>query len=137
MPEKAKLTPQERSHVAAGSRVRAMQMYRERTGCGLAEAKAVVEAHWERIGGAPPDPNRTLAIIAAIISEPLECGHDLQCWDEDRDACVWCERDEALAEVAKLRAACAAYERGGSGGPEQRDLDEARAEIDGVEVTDG
>jgi|GEM_PF-5600584 len=47
-----------------------------------------------------------LAAMVAAVSEPLDCGHGLDCWDDERNVCTRCEAEQLRERVAELEAAC-------------------------------
>jgi hypothetical protein len=48
-------------------------------------------------------PAAALSKIADAIKAPLQCGHGLDCWDEDREMCVWCALSSAEEQKDQLR----------------------------------
>jgi hypothetical protein len=49
----------------------------------------------------PPrvDPADVLSKIADLVKEPMECGHPIECWDTEREVCVWCAFDSVIKRL--------------------------------------
>ncbi len=56
------------------------------------------------------NPGAMLSIIRDLVKEPLECGHPLECWDEENEKCSMCvlieERDEARRKICDRKDTC-------------------------------
>ena len=61
--------------------------------CGRLTEPASLRAEVERLQGIVDRtrPARTLQAIVDLVNDPMECGHHIENWDEERDLCVWCE----------------------------------------------
>jgi len=86
----AKLTEARENLLAAEAAIQA-------TDRQLDEARAEVKRLRKKIR--EDHPGIGLQAIAAAIREPMECGHDVDCWDEETEQCDFCAATRRADEL--------------------------------------